>query len=84
MVESTDAVDDAHRLREVIGILLEYPGQDRVNLEIHTKGSRVLLELPVVNTGYCDELGERLTAMLGEGSVRYQDGNGAVSPGAAV
>jgi DNA polymerase-3 subunit alpha len=84
VVESTDAVDDAHRLREVIGILLEYPGQDRVNLEIHTNGSRVLLELPVVNTGYCDELGERLTAMLGEGSVRYQDGNGAVSPGAAV
>ena len=84
VVESTDAVDDAHRLREVIGILLEYPGQDRVNLEIHTNGSRVLLELPVVNTGYCDELGERLTAMLGEGSVRYQNGNGAVSPGAAV
>ncbi len=84
VVESTDAVDDAHRLREVIGILLEYPGQDRVNLEIHTKVSRVLLELPVVNTGYCDELGERLTAMLGEGSVRYQDGKGAVSSGAAV
>ena len=84
VVESTDAVDDAHRLREVIGILLEYPGQDRVNLEIHTNGSRVLLELPVVNTGYCDELGERLTAMLGEGSVRYQDGNGAVSSGGAV
>ena len=84
VVESTDAVDDAHRLREVIGILLEYPGQDRVNLEIHTNGSRVLLELPVVNTGYCDELGERLTAMLGEGSVRYQDGNGAASSGGAV
>ncbi len=84
VVESTDAVEDAHRLREVIGILLEYPGQDRVNLEIHTKGSRVLLELPVVNTGYCEELGERLTEMLGEGSVRFQDGNHAASAGAAA
>ena len=84
VVESKDAVEDAHRLREVIGVLLEYPGQDRVNLEIHTNGSRVLLELPVVNTGYCDELGERLTELLGEGSVRFQDGKGVVSVGAAA
>ena len=74
VVESSNPQEDAHRLREAIGVLLEYQGQDRVNLEIHTNGTRVLLELPVVNTGYCDELDERLTDLLGAGSVRYQAG----------
>ena len=68
--ESDNAVDDAHRLREVIGVLLEYHGQDRVNLDIHTPTGRVILDLPPVNTGYCDELGERLSLLLGSGSVR--------------
>jgi hypothetical protein len=68
--ESDNAVDDAHRLREVIGVLLEYHGQDRVNLDIHTPTGRVILDLPPVNTGYCDELGERLSLLLGSDSVR--------------
>ena len=62
--ESDDALEDAHRLREVIRLLLEYPGKDRVNLEIHTGGRRVVLELPVVSTGYCQELKDRLESEL--------------------
>ena len=84
VVESDDAVEDAHRLREVIGVLLEYPGQDRVNLEIHTSGVRVVLEMPVVNTGYCEELDERLTELLGAGSVRFHDANGSATTGNQV
>ncbi len=34
--ESADPVEDAHLLREVIQVLLEYPGRDRVNLQIQT------------------------------------------------
>ena len=64
IAESNDALEDAHRLREVIRLLLEYPGKDRVNLEIHTGGRRVVMELPVVSTGYCEELKQRLEADL--------------------
>ena len=47
VTESDDAASDAHLLREVIGVLLEYPGRDRVNLEIYTGGRKVLMELPL-------------------------------------
>jgi DNA polymerase-3 subunit alpha len=70
VTESDNAVNDAHMLREVIGVLLEYSGQDRVNLDIHTPTRRVIMDLTPVNTGYCDELGERLSKLLGAGSVR--------------
>jgi hypothetical protein len=59
-------------LREVIQVLLEYPGKDRVNLQIHTSTRRVLMELPVVSTGYCTELKERLEELLGADSVALQ------------
>ncbi|MCH8897286.1 MAG: hypothetical protein IIC33_03210 [Chloroflexi bacterium] len=67
--ESDNAIEDAHLLREVIQVLLEYPGKDRVNLQIHTQGKRILMELPVVSTGYCTELKGRLEELLGVGSV---------------
>ena len=79
ITESEDPVEDAHLLREVIALLLEYPGKDRVNLEIYTEGRRVVLDLPVVSTGYCDEMRERLEELLGTNSVTLQ---GADEPGA--
>ena len=74
--ESDDALEDAHLLREVISLLLEYPGKDRVNLEIYTGGRRVLLDLPVVSTGYCEDLKDRLEALLGSNSVLLQGSDG--------
>ena len=68
--ESNNATEDAHLLREVIGVLLEYSGHDRVNLDIKTGAGRVIMDLPVVNTSYCEELDHRLTALLGAESVR--------------
>ena len=73
-MESDDPTEDAHLLREVIGVLLEYPGTDRVNLEIHTGGGRVVRELPVVSTGYCEELCQRLGTLLGPDRVRLLGG----------
>jgi DNA polymerase-3 subunit alpha len=70
--ESDNAIEDAHLLREVIQVLLEYPGKDRVNLQIHTSTRKVLMELPVVSTGYCSELKDRLEEMLGIDSVTLQ------------
>ena len=69
VTESDDPQHDAMLLREVIGVILEYPGRDRVNLEIRTTGRRVLLDLPVVSTGYCDPLRERLEGLLGPDTV---------------
>ena len=76
ITESQDPVEDAHLLREVIALLLEYPGKDRVNLEIHTGGRRVLLDLPVVSTGYCEEMRGRLEELLGANSVLLQGAEG--------
>ena len=69
IVTEDDDKHDANTLREVIGVMLEYPGRDRVNLEIRTSGRRVLMELPVVSTGYCDDLRERVEDLLGPDTV---------------
>ena len=76
VTESDDPTGDAHLLREVVRVLLEYPGKDRVNLNISTGGRRVLMELPVVSTSYCDGLRHRLEALLGPEAVALRDGNG--------
>ena len=60
---------DANTLREVIGVMLEYPGRDRVNLEIRTEGRRVLMEMPVVSTGYCEDLRLRVEDILGPDTI---------------
>ncbi len=69
VTESGDPQQDAMLLREVIGVILEYPGRDRVNLEIRTSSRRVLMDMPVVSTGYCDPLRERLEELLGADTV---------------
>ena len=76
ITESDDPVEDAHLLREVISLLLEYPGKDRVNLEIYTGGRRVVMDLPVVSTGYCEDLRLRLEGLLGSDSVLLQGADG--------
>ncbi len=69
VTDSGDPQHDAMLLREVIGVILEYPGRDKVNLDIRTSSKRVLMELPVVSTGYCDPLRERLEDLLGPDTV---------------
>ncbi len=69
VTESDDPQHDAMLLREVIGVILEYPGRDRVNLEIRTPSRRVLMDMPVVSTSYCDPLRERLEELLGADTV---------------
>ena len=69
VTESEDPSHDAHLLREVIGVLLEYPGRDRVNLDIRTSERLVRMDLPVVSTGYCEGLHSRLEELLGSDTV---------------
>jgi hypothetical protein len=69
VTESEDPSHDAHLLREVIGVLLEFPGRDRVNLDIRTGEKVVRMDLPVVSTGYCEDLRTRLEELLGTDTV---------------
>ena len=80
VTESENPVSDAILLREVVGILLEYPGTDRVMLQIHTGGRRVVMDLPVVTTGYCPNMQERLEDLLGSNRVGLIQGMGHSSP----
>ena len=72
MTESDNAAADNHLLRDAVRLMLEYPGKDRVNLEIRTGGWRLLLALPVVSASYCDELRQRLEELLGPDTVLMQ------------
>ena len=76
VTETSDSQSDAHLLREVVGVLLEYPGTDRINLKIHTGGHRVVMELPAVNTGFCPQLHQRLESLLGADSVHLRNSAG--------
>lgn len=85
VTESDDPSHDAHLLREVIGVLLEYPGRDRVNLDIRTGEKRVRMDLPVVSTGYCEGLHARLEELLGPDTVAvYQELGLGMEPPAEV
>jgi HSP20 family molecular chaperone IbpA len=69
ITESDDPGGDVHRLREVVRVLLEYPGNDQVNLDIRVGDRRVVMQLPAVTTGYCPELRQRLEELLGRETV---------------
>ena len=77
VTETADAASDAQLLREVIGVILDFPGKDKVNLAIRTGGRKVVMELPVVSTGYCPDLKQRLEALLGTDTVALSEKNGA-------
>ena len=73
LVDSEDAEEDAHVLREAIRTLLEYSGTSSVSLEISSGKRRVRMDLPKITTGCCPELHKRLEWLLGEGSVRVEE-----------
>ena len=73
MAETDDAEDDRYRLRQAVRVMLEYTGDDKVYLELNLKeGRRVLMEVPTISTGACDELQQRLQELLGEGCAEYR------------
>jgi len=74
LVESGQAGQDAQLLQDVLRACLEFPGGDRVQLEIRTNGKRVLMDVPIVTTSYTPELRQRLDEMLGPGRVTVAEG----------
>ena len=65
LTETEQPEEDTYLLREVLTLLLEFPGTDSVDLVIFSQGARYRLEMPIITTGYCPELAERLANLLG-------------------
>ena len=73
MTETEQPQEDQHLLRTVLETLLDYPGTDAVDLLIWSEGKRWRLEMPIVTTGYCEELAARLDEILGHDAVTIEE-----------
>ena len=73
MSETEDPGSDAATLRQVLGILLDHQGTDRVNLVIHTGTKRVTMAMPVISTKYSDGLVEDIEELIGPESVLLEN-----------
>ena len=73
MTETERPQEDTHLLRTVMETLLDYPGTDGVDLLIWSEGKRWRLEMPIVTTGYCDELAARLDEILGRDAITIEE-----------
>jgi DNA polymerase-3 subunit alpha len=65
LTETNSPDEDAYLLRSVLQTLLDYPGTDRVELLISSDGKHWRLEMPIITTGYCQDLEGRLAGLLG-------------------
>ena len=63
---------DEHLLREVVKLLLNYPGNCPVALKIKTNGKLVRGDLPFASVSYCQQLHDDLTEMVGESGVEME------------
>ena len=70
MEDTGNTEEDTHKLQSVMQLLLEFPGQDSVQLQITSNDQRTLLEMPLVTTSFCTELKEKLSALIGDGRAR--------------
>ena len=73
MVETGNPEEDTQKLHSAMLLLLEFPGQDSVQLEITSNGQRTRLDMPLVTTSFCPELEERLAALIGDGQARVMN-----------
>ncbi|MBI4233225.1 MAG: hypothetical protein HY686_02155, partial [Chloroflexi bacterium] len=71
---SEDPAADERRLREAVKVLLEYPGQDQVVVEVQSGPRRVRLALGAIATGYSPDLHRLLEEMLGADGVVVEAG----------
>jgi len=72
-IKQTEEIEkDVERLRQVIDILKNYPGQDTVSLVINTEEEMTNLEIPKLTIDYCPELASELSNILGEGNLRLE------------
>jgi DNA polymerase-3 subunit alpha len=66
IAQTENTQGDLERLYRLLDIIRCYPGQDEVLLAIDTGDGLVNLEMPGVTTGYCRDLHQQLTGLVGE------------------
>ena len=63
---------DANYLREIIGILKDYPGENKVSLVIINEDGLTNLEMPNLTIDYCTELEGELINVIGRNNFRLE------------
>ena len=71
--QTADEAGDVARLRQLFDVLTDFPGEDEVRLSVTKDDEVINLELPGATTGYCPQLQQRLTSLLGEGELRVEE-----------
>ena len=67
--ESGHFVEDRGKLEDVVRLLLNYPGESPVILEVATNGNVVKLDIPFAKVEPCHELKSKLTELVGADNV---------------
>lgn len=71
--ETDKPEQDASLLRQVLVVLLNYPGNDKVDLLILSQGTKYRLEMPIITTTFCPELAGQINELLGSSdAIRVQ------------
>ncbi len=70
--QTENAEEDVDLLHRVIGVLQNYPGQDKVSFAVTTEDETTDLEMPEMTVDYCPELASELGNVLGEGNLRLE------------
>ena len=68
MEESANQEKDTHLLQNTVETLLEYPGEDRVHLNIRAHSKQVRIDMPFT-VKFCPELQGKLEDLLGSGKI---------------
>ena len=63
--ETDQPVEDEHRLKELLQLLLEYPGKDNFMLSVETKKNTVAVDFPGMSIEYSPTLHGQVTDLLG-------------------
>jgi len=67
--QTEDIEDDIARLRQILAILEQFPGEDKAYLAVANTIGTVTLDLPTLAVSYCPELQRRLTEIVNEGGL---------------
>jgi DNA polymerase-3 subunit alpha len=69
IAQTDNEESDVMLLHQISAVLKDYPGGDDVRLRVMQDDEVTNLKLPEMTTGYCHELHQRLTAIVGEESL---------------
>ena len=70
--QTTDEANDKTRLRNIIDIVKDFPGEAEVIIRVSNEEKTTSLKLPQVTVDCCDALSKRLAEVVGESNIRFE------------